>query len=522
MAQRRRKVSVRRFPFCRGVVVDLAAVLLARGIVSAVVASSGFIALSDDDFARTVIAQRFAQTPALDPSGTSWLPVPFWGVGMLMAVAGSTWQVARVAAVLAGLLASVLTWSAARLLGLSRSSALLGTLLTLGLPHAALLGVAAVPDYPTAALVLLTAASLVPAAGAPEAVRFRLLGAGSLFLATLSRYEAWPVAATFALVVIHEGVTARAPPAAGPSSGSEPRKSSSDAPRAGLTVYWSLAAAGLGVLGPTLWLLHGQVRHGEALFFLKRVAAYEAALGGPVSPWIDRALAAPWAVVHWHPGLMGAAALLLTAGLALRIPLRHWFRPALLLGAIMVFLIAGDLRGAGATHHEERSLLPLWMAACLFCGDVVLRLARRSSPVRYGFSAALATWLLLAWTWLEPSERAWQRFAQRDSELAIGEAARALVRPGERLLIDTPDYGFFAVMAAFGWPSDAAPLSDNDPRGKPQQNPTASVASLRLATAGARWLVVHRTHRSLALSLGAPRAACGDFTLVDLHPRSAR
>lgn len=513
---------MRRFPFRRSLVVDLAVVLFARCAVSAIVLSSGFIALSDDDFSRTVIAQRFAQAPALDPSGTSWLPVPFWGVGMLMAVAGPTWQVARVAAVLAGLLASVLTWSAARLLGLSRSSALVGTVLTLGLPYAALLGVAAVPDYPTAALALLTAGCLVPAPDALGAIRFRLLGAGSLFVATLSRYEVWPVAATFALMMIHEGITSRARSAAWSSSESALQRSSSDPPRAESAVYWFLGAAGLGVLGPALWLLHGHVRHGEPLFFVKRVAAYEAALGGPVSPWIERALAAPWALVHWHPGLMGGTALLLTAALALRIPLRHWLRPALLSGSIVVFLIAGDLRGAGATHHEERSLLPLWMAACLFCGDVVVRLARRSSPARYWVGAALVTWLLVAWTWLEPPERDWHGYAQRRSELAIGEAARALVRPGERLLIDTPDYGFFAVMAAFGRPSDAAPLSDQDPRRKLQQSPTASLATLRLATAGVRWLVVHRAHRSLALSLGRPRAASGDFTLVELHARSAR
>jgi hypothetical protein len=32
--------------------------------------------VSDDDYARVVIAQRLSL--ALDPSGTSWLPFPFW------------------------------------------------------------------------------------------------------------------------------------------------------------------------------------------------------------------------------------------------------------------------------------------------------------------------------------------------------------------------------------------------------------------------------------------------------------
>ena len=35
------------------------------------------------------IAQQFAHAPRVDPSGTSWLPLPFWLSGASMMVLGS-------------------------------------------------------------------------------------------------------------------------------------------------------------------------------------------------------------------------------------------------------------------------------------------------------------------------------------------------------------------------------------------------------------------------------------------------
>ncbi|HEX3855498.1 MAG TPA: hypothetical protein VHW01_31260, partial [Polyangiaceae bacterium] len=55
---------------------ELALLLAARGIACVLAWDNGFRALSDDDYARISIAQRFAHTPHIDPSGTSWLPAP--------------------------------------------------------------------------------------------------------------------------------------------------------------------------------------------------------------------------------------------------------------------------------------------------------------------------------------------------------------------------------------------------------------------------------------------------------------
>src|SRR5215204_3578287 len=83
---------------------DALIVAAAKIAVSAAVLAQGFRALSDDDYARIVIAQRFAAQPSLDPSGTSWLPFPFWVHGSMMALFGREPSVARATAIALGTL----------------------------------------------------------------------------------------------------------------------------------------------------------------------------------------------------------------------------------------------------------------------------------------------------------------------------------------------------------------------------------------------------------------------------------
>ena len=85
---RRRGLDLRDALVVAGVAaLSVAAALLARKL--------GVLAISDDDFARAAIAEEFARTPRLDPSGTSWLPAPFWLTGAVMAVFGRSFAVAR-------------------------------------------------------------------------------------------------------------------------------------------------------------------------------------------------------------------------------------------------------------------------------------------------------------------------------------------------------------------------------------------------------------------------------------------
>ena len=62
----------------RGVLADYIILAVLHAALCVFVRRHGFDHVSDDDFARVVISQAFAHKPKLDPSGTSWLPFPFW------------------------------------------------------------------------------------------------------------------------------------------------------------------------------------------------------------------------------------------------------------------------------------------------------------------------------------------------------------------------------------------------------------------------------------------------------------
>src|SRR4051812_42914052 len=105
---------------------EAALLCAARAIASLAAYASGFRALSDDDYARISIAQRFAEAPSFDPSHTSWLPAPFWVYGVALRVFGTDLAIARVTAIALSTLATLVVYVAARLLGAGRVGALLG------------------------------------------------------------------------------------------------------------------------------------------------------------------------------------------------------------------------------------------------------------------------------------------------------------------------------------------------------------------------------------------------------------
>src|SRR5688572_28807016 len=180
-------------------------VAVTKAAVGCLVLATGFVAVSDDDFARLVIAQRFSAAPSFDPSGTSWMPAPFWVYGGLMTVFGRSIGVARAIAFALGIASALVLLVAARWLGASRGGALAGALLCALLPHAAWLGVATVPEAWVSSLTVLGLSSLSttndrsrlrsPPYGRTD--RRRLVGGLALLVATWSRYEAWPAAAVF-------------------------------------------------------------------------------------------------------------------------------------------------------------------------------------------------------------------------------------------------------------------------------------------------------------------------------------
>jgi len=410
---------------------ELAVLFGARGLACVAAWRSGFRALSDDDYARISIAQRFAQEPHFDPSGTSWLPAPFWAYGAAFRAFGTGLGVARATAIILALAATVLVYVAARVLGTSRMAAVVAAVLSCVLvPYSTLLGVAALPEVPCAALALFAAATL-----ASSDPRLRALGGGALIFATLSRYETWPIAAVCAGFGVWDAIRQR---------------------RAA-----HLAGAALALSGPVLWLALGHLSHGDAWFFIARVTAYRRALGGNEIPLWQRLLEYPWALI-WN-----------ALGLCVLFPIFYFMaqktreldgpryaRCAVALLAMLAFLMLGSVRDGVPTHHAARVLLPLWFFGAVVAGREFTRRAKDATGrVRVVVVVAAITSIPLVQGVHLPSG---EGFAARALELEAGDAARMETKLG--LAIDTSDYGYFAVQAGFGTPIGTIVLDDHDPR----------------------------------------------------------
>jgi hypothetical protein len=120
-----------------------------------------------------------------------------------------------------------------------------------------------------------------------------------------------------------------------------------------------------------------------------------------------------------------------------------------------------------------------------------------------GFSPPPGLAVLLLARWCRPSTRA----ETRHRSLGGGgdRRARRTARLEDRLLLDTADFGFYAVIAGFTRPERAEPVDDRDPRRPPGPDVFGSEASLRerMAKAGARLLVVRAEHAPLASRFGS-------------------
>jgi hypothetical protein len=321
--------------------------------------------------------------------------------------------------------------------------------------------------------------------------RQRIAGGVALVAATLSRYEAWPVAAAFAAFGVFDALRRR-PGAA--------------------------VSAALAVLGPVAWLLHGVARHGDAIFFVRRVAAYRRALGDGES-WLHALAAYPLAFLRAESMLAGlmAIAAVLWLRRTVRPPAARRF--ALVLGALCVFLLSGRLMDGAPTHHGERPLLPVFWAIALLAADAITR-AITPLPRRSALGAIAATGVALGVLGTSvhhylPGDSS----APRADERAIGDHARKMA-PGAFLVVDTLDYGYFAVIAAFGHPERAAPLTRHDPRDPTKaalSPPEAVAAALRAACPAfspSCAYVVHEAHRDAASTLGTVALTHRAFSLI--------
>lgn len=430
-----------------------------RLLVSASVWWSGFRAVSDDDYARVVIAQKFASTPALDPSGTSWLPFPFWLQGSAMGLFGPELRTATCVAWASGAASTLLVWLAARTLGLTRGTAFLAATLASAIAYSAWLGVATVPESLTAGLVAYGTATL-----AVSGNRERAWGALALCCATLSRYEIWPVATVFVAFCLRDALL-------------HVRRQSTRGQAQRKQALALVACAVLASSGMLLWLAHGLVRHGNATFFVERVADYQKALGGHDFDLVAAFSRHPRFVVEHAPALLGLA----TLGAALTLfgrgqperPLSPLVRPLLACAGLVAFLMVGDLRGAGATHHPARTLLPVWFLACMvvtLAWPPILsryllqrRREQRTAGLVHAGVAVMVLGIILVDGLHNGVLEGARGFVDRSDELRIGEHARRVAGSG-RVLIAPEDYGYLAMIAAVADPARVDVFDDQDPR----------------------------------------------------------
>jgi len=398
---------------------------------------TGFTHVSDDDYARTVIAQQFAYSPRLDPSGTSWLPLPFWIAGAWMQAFGRSLSAARAVAILVGALGVAPPFAAMRAAGVPRAAAAGATAIAMALPWSAWLGVATVPDGWTGALVAAGAIAMIDDRARPWA-------AVSLLVASLSRYEAWPVCAVFAVFCATRVIRV-----------ASERREGAPGPEA--SGRREVACAMVALLGPALWMAWNAHAHGSALHFIARVTAFRRAIGAADVPWIDKLLGYPRSLVLETPGaaalgVCGAVALLLGDEV-----LRRWRWAAASALAVLAFLIAGDLGDGAPTHHPARALGPVWWI-CAGMGIDSLRAAlgtmRLSRRTRTLAAAAIPAGL---WALSLPSR--WSAapglgdLERRETQIARGLELRAQGTPVADV---TPcQFEHFALIAAWGEPERA-------------------------------------------------------------------
>jgi hypothetical protein len=404
---------------------DVIALVAAKLALGALVLHLGFSHVSDDDYARTVIAERFAYSPHLDPSGTSWLPLPFWINGAAMMLFGRSLGVARGVAVALGALSVAAPYAVMRVVGTPRWVAVTATAIAMALPWSAWLGVATVPEAWTGAL----AGAAMLGIAQPRA---RGWASAALFAASLSRYETWPACSALALLC---GTAAL--------RGHAPRR--------------NLALALVAILGPLLWMLWNAHAHGSALHFFARVSAFRRASGAAERPLRDKLLAYPVALITETPdaavlGVIGVAGICASATLR-----RRWLVAAACVLATLAFLILGDVHDGAPTHHPERALSPLWWVLIAMGVDAIGRALAHWSGSSARAGGALLAASAVAWSASVPyrlSRPPGETQAER-RDVAIARGLDMRRRNTSAADITPCSFEHFALIAAWGRPEAA-------------------------------------------------------------------
>ncbi len=402
-----------------------AAATALKSLAMLVALRGGFEQISDDDYARTVIAQTFAHTPHLDPTGTSWLPFPFWLYGVAMMVVGRSLGVARAIAFVLGALSPIPVYAGMRSMQNTRIVSVAGALLAALTPWSVWLGLAPVPEGWAGAC----AAAALLFVGSRDHAR-PWIAASLVLVASLSRYEAWPIAAVVACVLAARALRSPAP-------------------------RLSLALAALtAAMGPVGWLLHNAVTHGDAFHFVARVTAFRRANTTPMP--LDARIAeyplALWTAAKW---IVLASVVGVIAAARDRAFRARWVLPVGAAIFALAFLVYGDVRDGAPTHHAARALVPIFTVLGAFGAAGAGALVAMTKPnvakiARAVFAAtfAMSAWFTVSRARFPPGNGDSEK---RDAQVARGHALASVVPPAT-LEVTPCAYEHFALIAAFGAP----------------------------------------------------------------------
>jgi hypothetical protein len=234
----------------------LALVIGGRIALQLLLVRAGFLALTADEFARMLLAERWSQAPFLVWQG-AWLPFHMYLYGAALWLSDDIWLVGRLLAGMFGLASLVLmylfTW---RMLG-SRRAGLMGALLLAVSPLHLWLSATPLTEISQTTFLLGFMLGMV-LYWQKQQVRYLYLGAGALLLATGFRYEAWLAAGVFSLVLVGWGISLY-------------RQRS-------LTLRGSAGLAGVVLvvwLFPLLWLAGNARASGDPLRFIQEVDLYK-------------------------------------------------------------------------------------------------------------------------------------------------------------------------------------------------------------------------------------------------------
>jgi hypothetical protein len=431
--------------------VDGAAIAVFHAVACFTARGAGFDHVSDDDFARVTIAQSFAHAPKLDPSGTSWLPFPFWILGSVMAAFGRSLGVARVASIAVASVAASTPYLALRSSGVPRARALLAMAFALATPWCIWLGAAPVPESFTASLTAAGAIGLSAATRSaldppdvlvdddlgesPTWLPLAVLYALAVAAATLSRYEPWPVAAVLALGV-----------------GSTAARTKNKKRRA-----WLLAAALLCVVGPLSWMAWNAHAHDGPLHFFRRVSNYKRAIGEGATNTLDALLLYPKLLFAIRPELVIPFLFLVVPTVRDPVIRRRWGLPLLCVLAQLAFLSYGNARDGAPAHHPERALVGAMALLALFVADAGLTKLRelvidgRPLAARGAAVCIAIAWAISSVRGYDPPGR--NPGEDRRDQVVRGERLRA---DGVKSIVVTPcAFEHFALLAAHGSPESA-------------------------------------------------------------------